>query len=191
MATPTIPAHPRKSSGDKNSFGRIMSHGRGGAGNIRPDHAPQETESEIRIPTLKAPIYTTGRGGSGNMAQNDPKNPQTARKAQDVESDPPRAIKSVVHGGRGGAGNVVPPLAEEEEERFEVERLRRLEERGCRNWAEKSKDAIITKIRGSGSATATANTAGSGAAAGSATRAGTGTGTGAAAGAAAGAGKKV
>lgn len=62
------------------------------------------------------------------MATNDPKNPQNARKAQDVESDPPRVIKNVVHGGRGGAGNVVPPDAEEEEEKFEEERLRKIEE---------------------------------------------------------------
>ncbi|CCX13514.1 Similar to hypothetical protein LEMA_P064290.1 [Leptosphaeria maculans JN3]; acc. no. CBX90303 [Pyronema omphalodes CBS 100304] len=131
---------------------RQMSHGRGGAGNIRPDHDRKETEEEIKIPTLKAPVYTTGRGGTGNMATNDPKNPQNARKAQDVESDPPRVIKNVVHGGRGGAGNVVPPDAEEEEEKFEEERLRKIEEEkgDSRNWAEKSKDAIMTKIRGTG-----------------------------------------
>lgn len=42
---------------------------------------------DFDTPTLKTAKYTTGRGGIGNMAKNDPERPQLAREAQDV--DPP------------------------------------------------------------------------------------------------------
>ena len=37
---------------------------------------------DLETPTLKTDIYTTGRGGSGNMARNN--DPAEARRAQDV-----------------------------------------------------------------------------------------------------------
>ena len=36
----------------------------------------------LETPTIKSKVYTTGRGGTGNMARND--NPEEARRAQDV-----------------------------------------------------------------------------------------------------------
>lgn len=58
-----------------------LSHGRGGAGNI--GSAPSDIEPpSLDTPTLKGDIYTTGRGGSGNMAKNN--DPEAARRAQDV-----------------------------------------------------------------------------------------------------------
>ena len=36
----------------------------------------------LETPTLKGEVYTTGRGGSGNMAKNT--DPEAARRAQDV-----------------------------------------------------------------------------------------------------------
>ncbi|KAJ6164982.1 hypothetical protein N7470_003654 [Penicillium chermesinum] len=70
--------------------GRNVSYGRGGAGNIaRQTSSP--APSDLVTPTIKQEIYTTGRGGSGNMVQNDPKHPEIARESQDVESPPLRA----------------------------------------------------------------------------------------------------
>jgi len=60
---------------------RALSHGRGGAGNI--GSAPSDIEPpSLDTPTLKSDVYTTGRGGSGNMAKNN--DPDAARRAQDV-----------------------------------------------------------------------------------------------------------
>ncbi|TVY88100.1 hypothetical protein LAWI1_G005888 [Lachnellula willkommii] len=90
-----------------------MSHGRGGAvqtGNIGTadsDHDPIALET----PTLKSQVYTTGRGGSGNMAKND--DPEEARRAQDVVGHPRRESTSETHVGRGGAANVFKPSPEE------------------------------------------------------------------------------
>ena len=55
-------------------------------------------------PTIKQDVYTTGRGGSGNMAKNDKERPEIARVAQDVEAPPPRGPAGSYHVGRGGAG---------------------------------------------------------------------------------------
>jgi Protein of unknown function (DUF3602) len=41
--------------------------------------------SDLGTPTLKSKNYTTGRGGTGNMAVNDPERPELAREAQDVD----------------------------------------------------------------------------------------------------------
>ena len=56
------------------------------------------TEKDLITPTIKSSVYTTGRGGSGNMATNDPENPHLARASQDVEAPLP-VIK-----GSGGEG---------------------------------------------------------------------------------------
>ncbi|OOQ91571.1 hypothetical protein PEBR_08635 [Penicillium brasilianum] len=96
---------------------RVISYGRGGAGNIAP---PQKsttptTPKDLATPTIKQEIYTTGRGGSGNMVQNDPERPEIARESQDVESPPLRAEQYPHHTGRGGAANAYIPTPEEEE----------------------------------------------------------------------------
>ncbi|KAJ6179736.1 hypothetical protein N7519_010197 [Penicillium mononematosum] len=93
---------------------RNISYGRGGAGNItRQQSAP--TPKDLVTPTIKQEVFTTGRGGSGNMMHNDPERPQIARESQDVESPPLRAQQIPHHTGRGGAANAYIPTPEEEE----------------------------------------------------------------------------
>jgi len=77
---------------------RPITYGRGGAGNVTskplsPALGPQTT------PTLKSSVYTTGRGGTGNMAKND--NPEEARRAQDVDVPGVMLPEGSHHIGRG------------------------------------------------------------------------------------------
>ncbi|MCJ1366663.1 hypothetical protein MMC16_005793 [Acarospora aff. strigata] len=119
-----------------------VSYGRGGAGthlsgplppsllplpppsyNLKPTNpnppgniGRQPTESpapDLVTPTIKSLTYTTGRGGTGNMAKNDPTNPAIARERQDVASLPRRMSEGESHFGRGGAANTIRPSAEE------------------------------------------------------------------------------
>lgn len=46
--------------------------------------SPQLTPSDLETPTLKKPIVTTGRGGTGNMAKNT--DPVETRLRQDVNA---------------------------------------------------------------------------------------------------------
>lgn len=102
---------------------RVASYGRGGAGasfrlpavrpaNMAPgnigkeDPTAQITPNDLVTPTLKSEHYTTGRGGSGNMAKNDPSRPEVARAAQDVEAPAHREPEGRHHYGRGGAANI-------------------------------------------------------------------------------------
>ncbi|KAK3715682.1 hypothetical protein LTR37_006907 [Vermiconidia calcicola] len=85
---------------------RTQSHGRGGAGNINSKPVTTTVGADdLQTPTIKSTTYTTGRGGTGNMAVNT--DPTEARMAQDVEApvhhqnDP----KGTYHWGRGGEGN--------------------------------------------------------------------------------------
>ncbi|KAJ5143265.1 uncharacterized protein N7515_002052 [Penicillium bovifimosum] len=93
---------------------RNVSYGRGGAGNISRQQTPA-TPNDLVTPTIKQEVYTTGRGGSGNMVVNDPHRPELARESQDVESPPLRAEQLPHHTGRGGAANAYIPTPEEEE----------------------------------------------------------------------------
>ncbi|KAJ5115335.1 hypothetical protein NUU61_001094 [Penicillium alfredii] len=100
--------------------GRNVSHGRGGAGE---DTLETSLGNSLRLrartsspPTIKQDVYTTGRGGSGNMVHNDPERPEIARESQDVESPPLRAQQIPHHTGRGGAANAYIPTPEEEEQ---------------------------------------------------------------------------
>ncbi|KAL8889386.1 MAG: hypothetical protein Q9215_003322 [Flavoplaca cf. flavocitrina] len=77
------------------------SHGRGGAGNIGPT-VNDASKSGLTTPTIKTSIYTTGRGGSGNMKHNDPRHPELARKSQDVV--PPLKRKYNEERGHTGRG---------------------------------------------------------------------------------------
>lgn len=62
----------------------MQSFGRGGAGNITDSsRTPQLRPEDLQTPTLKAPMVTTGRGGTGNMAAN--LDPEEKRRRQDVE----------------------------------------------------------------------------------------------------------
>ncbi|KAI1972230.1 hypothetical protein LOZ53_006602 [Ophidiomyces ophidiicola] len=70
--------------------------------------ASESKEENSRCPTIKADIYTTGRGGSGNMVSND--DPKAARARQDLDIPPSvsagTADEGRFHTGRGGAANV-------------------------------------------------------------------------------------
>jgi hypothetical protein len=73
---------------------------------------PSDFETpNLQTPTLKSEVYTTGRGGSGNMAKNN--DPEAARRAQDVVANPRRESTNSTHVGRGGAANVFRPSVEE------------------------------------------------------------------------------
>ncbi|KAL2004720.1 hypothetical protein VTN00DRAFT_3248 [Thermoascus crustaceus] len=100
--------------------GRNVSHGRGGAGNMYSDAAPT-TPKDLVTPTIKQDIYTTGRGGSGNMMQNDPEHPEIARESQDVEAPPQRLEEGRHFTGRGGVANAYIPPPEEEQKLSQVE----------------------------------------------------------------------
>lgn len=144
-----IPPHPSNDDGDL----YLVSHGRGGAGNIGEDIP--EPENEL-LPHITSPVYTTGRGGTGNMALNDPKHPEYARAAQDVELSIPQSSNIDYHGGRGGAGNVYHP----DEEEARAAKLREEEEKkkmrpppvdhskiDYRGWADKGKDLLFGRSK--------------------------------------------
>ncbi|RPA93982.1 hypothetical protein L873DRAFT_1488231 [Choiromyces venosus 120613-1] len=158
MATPTI---PRQSSEDHNPLTQVISHGRGGAGNIGTDEHPyDESPEDLRIPTLKTLVYTTGRGGTGNMAINDLAHPELARAAQDVEEEPRRPGSSdSFHGGRGGAGNIVhstdsdltKPRFEEEERQCQTVEIAKPapidhDKVDYRGWADKGKAFLMERV---------------------------------------------
>jgi len=84
------------------------SHGRGGAGNIGKERRSSPAADDLKTPVIKSQKYTTGRGGTGNMARNDPEHPEIARASQDVDGPQPRdGTEPMHHVGRGGSGNVV------------------------------------------------------------------------------------
>ncbi|KAL4782530.1 hypothetical protein BJX76DRAFT_289321 [Aspergillus varians] len=105
---------------------RNISHGRGGAGNIYTSENRTKPQ-DLVTPTIKQEVYTTGRGGSGNMMHNDPDRPELARESQDVETPPVRVQEAAHHTGRGGAANqYIPSVEEEKKAREEEEQLRRV-----------------------------------------------------------------
>jgi hypothetical protein len=59
------------------------------------------TQKDLTTPTIKQDYYTTGRGGSGNMMQNDRQHPEIARESQDVETPPLRLDEGRHFMGRG------------------------------------------------------------------------------------------
>ena len=93
LPTPLVEADRRSSSSS-----RRATHGRGGAGKIFVLCCPNDiltsitgnmgpatvdvNPDDLETPTIKSEVYTTGRGGSGNMAKNT--DPWEARRAQDV-----------------------------------------------------------------------------------------------------------
>jgi hypothetical protein len=77
-------------------------------GNIAKDDPTNYPKPEDLVtPTLKSNTFTTGRGGTGNMARNDPKHPEIARALQDVEGSPQPEGQGPKHYGRGGAANII------------------------------------------------------------------------------------
>lgn len=101
--------------------------------------ASQLQPQDLVTPTLKSNTYTTGRGGTGNMAQNDPQQPEIARAAQDVDG-PAHAIdpKGPIRYGRGGAANVI----EKDDQRKSGDVKRKSEDD---KREEGSKGGILTK----------------------------------------------
>lgn len=87
--------------------GQTLFYGRGGAGNAHKEDEAASPPDPGTVPTLKNKFYTTGRGGSGNMAENDLKHPEIARRRQDVDVTPaPLVVENNFPTGRGGAGNI-------------------------------------------------------------------------------------
>ncbi|KAK3694994.1 hypothetical protein B0T22DRAFT_477696 [Podospora appendiculata] len=83
----------------------LKSSGRGGAGNIVDSSmSPKMMPQDLKTPTLKTSVVTTGRGGTGNMAKNS--DPIETRLRQDVEPVVRRSSQGATHIGRGGTGNV-------------------------------------------------------------------------------------
>jgi hypothetical protein len=76
---------------------------------MKKDRQPSAGAEDLVTPTIKADKYTTGRGGTGNMAKNDPSHPEVARASQDVVPPAPREPESSFHIGRGGAANIAKP----------------------------------------------------------------------------------
>ena len=90
------------------------------------------------------------------MALNDPKHPEYARAAQDVELPIPHPSSTDCHGGRGGAGNVRHPDEEEamaaklrEEEKNTKTRPPPVDHSKIdyRGWADKGKDLLFGRSK--------------------------------------------
>jgi len=126
-------------------------YGRGGAGNVTSkDTKPPAFETQT-TPTLKSQVYTTGRGGTGNMAKNE--DPDEARRAQDVDVPGIVIPESTHHTGRGGAANLYKPTEEEQRvARAHNEKVRsesfNKDRSGLRALVDKAKDTMTGKSNG-------------------------------------------
>lgn len=72
MNTAHTMAQPPSSNGNgvaADPAASARSHGRGGAGNINSSPSAKLEASDLKTPTIKSNLYTTGRGGSGNMVR--------------------------------------------------------------------------------------------------------------------------
>lgn len=102
------PIKGNKTDGRDSPKVAIMSHGRGGFGNVGPATAEpaDATKQEVFPPLLKG-RYSTGRGGEGNIMRNDA-GPAVARRAQDVDNyeTDNRFTDGDKLVGRGGFGNI-------------------------------------------------------------------------------------
>ncbi|KAL8714758.1 MAG: hypothetical protein Q9220_001271 [cf. Caloplaca sp. 1 TL-2023] len=89
-----------------------VSHGRGGAGNIKPDDTPYADASIVR----EGPVgdqgdgtYSAGRGGAGNIESPHIKPTHLDGERGDADIVPETAMREPqenYHIGRGGQGNV-------------------------------------------------------------------------------------
>ena len=68
-------------------------------GNVTAKPSDTPVGELMTTPTLKSKMYTTGRGGTGNMAKND--NPEESRAAQDVDVPGILLSEGPRHTGRG------------------------------------------------------------------------------------------
>ncbi|KAL8741718.1 MAG: hypothetical protein Q9190_005707 [Brigantiaea leucoxantha] len=92
-----------------------VSHGRGGAGNIRPDDTPYADGEIVRegpIGTQGDGAYSTGRGGAGNIDSPRVKATNKEGTTGDADVVPETALREPgagyenYHTGRGGEGNI-------------------------------------------------------------------------------------
>jgi len=123
-------------------------YGRGGAGNVTVKDSKSPSFRPQTTPTLKSDIYTTGRGGTGNMAKN--QHAEEARRAQDLDVPGITMPEGVHHTGRGGAANLYKPTEEEQREaRAHNNKVRsesfNKDRSGIRALAEKAKDTLTGK----------------------------------------------
>jgi Protein of unknown function (DUF3602) len=106
---------------------------------------PSEFAQDLVTPTLKQDMYTTGRGGSGNMAKLE--SVDNARKAQDVDAPVHSEPENAFHYGRGGAANIAK-LSEEEKRQAHEKNQRKSDEiarqinGGEKGLAEKIKEKV-------------------------------------------------
>ncbi|MCJ1242941.1 hypothetical protein MMC30_000137 [Trapelia coarctata] len=89
----------------------VVSHGRGGAANIRPDDTPYADGGIIRegiVGDQGDGAYSTGRGGAANIGSPGLKPTKGAPHDSDVvpETAIRRESHQNYHVGRGGEGNV-------------------------------------------------------------------------------------
>ncbi|OBA21678.1 hypothetical protein METBIDRAFT_12158 [Metschnikowia bicuspidata var. bicuspidata NRRL YB-4993] len=105
------PEVPHEHKSDKRIY---YSTGRGGSGNIKSSSempSPKLVPQGTNTPKLTTSKVTTGRGGYGNMVDND--DPNLTRKLQDVDGNKAENELLAVASnksfaiGRGGFGNVV------------------------------------------------------------------------------------
>ncbi|EXJ96448.1 hypothetical protein A1O1_01574 [Capronia coronata CBS 617.96] len=83
------------------------------AGNVTIKTAESPKFEPEGTPTLKSKKYTTGRGGAGNIANNDFEHPEEARRAQDVDVPGITLPEGSYHTGRGGVANRYTPSESE------------------------------------------------------------------------------
>jgi len=90
----------------------IVSHGRGGQGNINADPTKYVDASIVRkgeVGDQGDGAYSAGRGGAGNIGSPHIR-PTTPGKAHDVEVVPESLVRRSIDGnfymGRGGQGNI-------------------------------------------------------------------------------------
>jgi len=92
----------------------IISHGRGGAGNITPDETPYADGGIVREGPLGDQgdgSYSAGRGGAGNISSPSIR-PTKGKTPGDADVVPETATKVLgegydnFHVGRGGEGNI-------------------------------------------------------------------------------------
>ncbi|KPI45442.1 uncharacterized protein AB675_801 [Cyphellophora attinorum] len=106
----------------------------------------------MTTPTLKSKMYTTGRGGAGNMANND--YGEEARTAQDVDVPGINLPEGSHHTGRGGAANTYTPSEKEtldarknneQVRRSSFQRSKDRAEAGLKDLRDKAKAAVTGK----------------------------------------------
>ncbi|KAI5800702.1 hypothetical protein FPQ18DRAFT_316009 [Pyronema domesticum] len=114
----------------------VVSHGRGGQGNIGPDSTAY-VDGEIHRqadPTASGASYSSGRGGAGNISNNGSGNgggataTATGTDGDIIPSEavvPAREEGEVVHTGRGGEGNTITSEGEKVKKRPISERLKK------------------------------------------------------------------